>query len=431
MPGTVADPPSFADIVAGSLTETPAYIYNLAVVRRNLATLRAGLPSSASIYYSLKANPHPALLRALKAGGARAEVCSPGELTAALEAGWAPDSVLYTGPGKRDIDLHAALKAGVRWFSIDSAYGLDQLERACVAHASSACCLLRINDSDATAGHGLAMTGVASQFGVDCADVLSDPRRFAGRDCVKIVGLHLYMGSNLMTVGDLISQFERSLTTAHRLACALAPFGVRFEILDLGGGFGAPFATEGPAVDLDELRPRLTCLLDQRVPGWRDGTPEIAFESGRFLVGSAGTLVISVLDAKRSHGKDVIVLDSGINHLGGMSGLRRLAPLNPRLIMWSGEPARADLRPTMVTGPLCTPLDTWSRAAALPPLEPGDLLAVPGVGAYGLYASLLAFLGHPAPVEVIVDSDRPQAPMQVSRLTLTRVAMTEDDHNAG
>lgn len=73
--------------------------------------------------------------------------------------------------------------------------------------------------------------------------------------------------------------------------------------------------------------------------------------------------------------------------------------------------------PTMVTGPLCTPLDSWSRDTPLPPLRPGDLLAVPNVGAYGLSASLLAFLGHPAPVEVVVDGD---AVVDVSRLRLIR-----------
>jgi diaminopimelate decarboxylase len=188
---------------------------------------------------------------------------------------------------------------------------------------------------------------------------------------------------------------------------------VRVEVLDLGGGFGAPFARQGPPVDLAGLRDRLTDLLDAHVPGWRGGSPRVVFESGRYLVGAAGSLVTAVLDVKRSHGKDVVVLESGINHLGGMSGLRRLPPLNPHLV----TPRDGDLAPTVVTGPLCTPLDSWSRTAPLPPLEPGDLLVVPNVGAYGLSASLIAFLGHPAPVEVAVDGDRV---VHLSRLALTR-----------
>ena len=396
---------------------TPAYVYDLAEVRRNQALLRSALPAPAGIYYSLKANPHPEILRELRAGGARAEVCSPGELTAALDAGWAAGTLLYTGPGKREEDLVAAVASGVRHFSVDSAYALVQLERVASAARTRVHCLLRINSSQQAAGQGLAMTGVASQFGVDTAEVTGSPARFAGSRHVEVTGLHLYMGSNVGSVGELTAQFRNALETGRELAAALGPYGVRLEVLDLGGGFGAPFAQAGRPADLGGLRDRLTGLLDELAPGWRDGSPEIVFESGRYLTATAGTLVVSVLDAKRSHGRDVVVLDSGINHLGGMAGLRRLPPLNPLLI---GTPA-GDPRPTIVAGPLCTPLDTWSRTASLPPLQPGDRLRVPGVGAYGIYASLLAFLGHPVPDEVVVDGDHPDDPPRVSRLQLTRL----------
>lgn len=110
-----------------------------------------------------------------------------------------------------------------------------------------------------------------------------------------------------------------------------------------------------------------------------------------------------MLDVKESHGKQVVVLESGINHLGGMSGLRRLPPLAPHLLHEDDDAPRTE---AMITGPLCTPLDTWARSASLPRVVPGDVLAVPNVGAYGLYASLLAFLGHPLPTEVVVQRHR-------------------------
>jgi diaminopimelate decarboxylase len=395
--------------IARVLPETPAYIYDLAVLRQNLAALRSGLPENCGIYYSLKANPHPLLVRELLAGGARAEVCSPGELDTAVEAGHDAGAILYTGPGKRAADLKYALDAGVRYFSVDSAYGLNQLESVCAAHRSHVRVLLRINDSQPIAGQGLAMTGVASQFGVDSSEVQEQPDRFIGHEHLRLVGLHLYMGSNLATVGDLLVQFRQAVTTAAKLEEAL---DVRFDVLDLGGGFAAPFAKDGPVAPLAGLREGLTDLLAK----YHDR--EIVFESGRFLVGTAGTLVTAVLDAKVSHGKPVVVLESGINHLGGMAGLRRLPPLNPRPIACT---VNGPDRPTIVAGPLCTPLDTWAKAAPLPPLRPGDLLAVPGVGAYGLSASLVAFLGHPTPLEVVVDSDQPNLrSIHVSRLALTR-----------
>ncbi|GAA4549811.1 type III PLP-dependent enzyme domain-containing protein [Amycolatopsis samaneae] len=400
---------------------TPAYVYDLAEVRRNTRRLRAALPGGCGLYYSLKANPHPALLRALRSGGAAPEVCSPGELDATLDAGWPATDALYTGPGKRDADLAAALRAGVRTFSVDSPAALDQLDRAAAALGVEARCLLRVNDDQPTPGQRLAMTGVPSQFGADTGWVLAEPARFAGRPNASVVGLHLYMGTNLLGTDDLVAQFGHSLRTATRLRAALEAAGARIEVLDLGGGFGAPFARAGTAVEFDGLRERLEELFDDDVPGWRAGNPAIAFESGRYLVGTAGTLVTAVLDTKRSHGREIVVLESGINHLGGMSGLRRLPPLVPHLVTVDGTPDPADTIETTVVGPLCTPLDTWARGVPLPRLAPGDLLAVPNTGAYGLHASLLAFLGHPAPAEIVVDGDLPGAPVvHASRVQLTR-----------
>jgi diaminopimelate decarboxylase len=405
---------SEVDIVVAEGVETPAYVYDLAEVRANTDRLITALPDGTGIYYSLKANPHPAVLRVLRAASVAAEVCSPGELSAALDAGWPADEILYTGPAKRDRDVTNALRLGVREFCVDSPAGLDQLDRLAGESDVDVHALLRINDDRPAGGGGLAMTGVASQFGADTTWVLAEPARFGDRRRVRVVGLHLYMGTNLATVDDLLAQFTQSVGTAVTLSEALAPHVTAIEVFDLGGGFGAPFAKNGPPVDLAGLRSGLAELLDSQVVGWRDGRPRIVFESGRYLVGTAGTLITQVLDVKQSHGKDIVVLESGINHLGGMSGLRRLPPINPDL---AGLPGTAATSPAIVTGPLCTPLDSWSRSAPLPPLQPGDLLAVPNVGAYGLYASLIAFLGHPAPVEIAVDGDQP---VHASRLTIVR-----------
>ena len=104
-----------------------------------------------------------------------------------------------------------------------------------------------------------------------------------------------------------------------------------------------------------------------------------------------------------------------------LSGLRRLPPLVPALIPVDGASPPGDPVPTTVCGPLCTPLDVWARAVELPRLRPGDLLAVPNVGAYGLDASLLAFLGHPAPAEVVLDTTDPApAGWDISRQDLVR-----------
>jgi diaminopimelate decarboxylase len=384
--------------------EVPAYVYDLDDVRRAHGLLTGSLPRPSRLYYSLKANPHPAIVRTLAGLGCGAEVCSPGELAAALEAGVAPGEVLYTGPGKRDAEVAGAAAAGVRWFSVDSPAGLAQARRAAGGEAR---CLLRVNDRAAVPGQGLAMTGVASQFGVDAGWVEAEPAAFGP----GLAGFHLFLGTNLEDEEALVAQFGSAIGTARRLAGVL---GFDPPVLDLGGGFGAPFARAGALPRFATLAGRLAGMLDEHFPGWRRGRPEVAFESGRYLAGTCGTLLTRVADVKCSQGRWVVVLESGINHLGGMSGMRRLPPLVPEL---EAAGHRETLHEAIVAGPLCTPLDTWARSADVPAVRPGDVVRVPNVGAYGLSASLLAFLGHPAPREVVVDAGEI---VEVSRLELVR-----------
>lgn len=394
--------------------ETPAYVYDLGEARRAHALLRAVLPQPSRLFYSLKANAHPAIVEALSLLGCSAEICSTGELAAAVAAGVPPDRILYTGPGKRDAELAEAVEAGVGWFSVDSPAGLDQAARIASAAGVTVRCLLRVNDTSPAPGQSLTMTGVASQFGADTDWILARPDEFAARPGVKLAGLHLYMGSNITDEDALVVQFATAISTARRITDAL---GLDLQLLNLGGGFGAPYARSGPLPSFDGLADRVAKLLGGEFPGWADGAPSVAFESGRYLSGSCGSLLTRVLDVKTSHGQAVVVLESGINHLGGMSGLRRLPPLVPDVYAVAHDVGDRTLHKALITGPLCTPLDTWARSAELPEVRIGDVVQVRNVGAYGLTASLLGFLGHPAPQEVVVDGGRIAS---VSRLALVR-----------
>ncbi len=389
------------------LVETPAYVYYLDELRAAHARLLAALPQPSTLFYSLKANPHPAIVGTLGRLGCSAEVSSPGELATARAVGIAADRILVTGPGKRDADVREAVEAGVDWFSVDSPHGLDQVNRIANAAGRDARCLVRVNVPDAVPGQGLAMAGGASQFGADVEWIADRPADFRR----GLAGLHLYLGTNLASERDLLAQFGTAIATADRLTDVL---GVPPQRLDIGGGFGAPYARTGPAPAFGSLADGLANLLDAHFPGWRNGRPKIAFESGRYLVATSGELRTRVLDVKESCGRPVVVLESGVNHLGGLSGLRRLPLIVPELQHGRGDGV---LRNAIITGPLCTPVDAWARGADAPAVRPGDVVLVSNVGAYGLSASLLAFLGHPAPREVVVDGGRI---VDVTQLVLAR-----------
>ncbi|QKV96358.1 type III PLP-dependent enzyme [Streptomyces sp. NA02950] len=380
---------------------TPLYVYDLAELRGRVADLRSALPASAGLFYSLKANPHPSVAAELRRAGCRAEVSSPGELAAALEAGYRPRDVLYTGPGKSPAEIEEALARDVRWFSCESAAELRRLGRAVAGSGRTAEVLLRLQPPTGTKA-GLSM-GDGRQFGFTPEDAAHAcavlPRGIALRGC------HVYLGSQFPDVTALLEGFATAKNTIERVS---GMAGITPGVVDLGGGFPWPYATAGTGPALTGLRAGLGRLLSD----WATGpAPEVHFESGRRLVASAGRLVTTVRDVKERPEGTVVVLDAGINVLGGMSGLGRvLRPTTGFLpLVVDGEALPAGHREPVtadVVGPLCTPLDRLAVRASLPAPREGDLLYVPNVGAYGLSASLVRFLSRPAVVEAVYDGER-------------------------
>ncbi|HXM58297.1 MAG TPA: alanine racemase [Candidatus Dormibacteraeota bacterium] len=391
---------------------TPLYVYALDRVRDAYERLESALPA-ARLYYSLKANPHPRLVAELGGLGCGAEVSSAGELRAALAAGVSPERCLYTGPGKTRSEVEAAVRAGVAAFSVESLTDLDRLESAARAHYRTVDVLVRVNPDENVAGHGLAMTGTASQFGMDYGAIVEAAPRLAAPGHARVRGFHCYFGTNLDSTAALLDQFELAARVSAELAERLA---IDLRLVDLGGGFAHPYCVEGAPTPLAGVRERLEEILDRWLPDWRRGRPAIAFESGRYLVGGCGTLLCRVQDVKTSKGQSFAVVDAGINHLGGMSGLRRLPRLRAAVV-GGPDPTGAAPAGVHLVGPLCTPLDWLSRDLEVAGLAVGDVLRIPNVGAYGLTASLVAFLGRECPVEVVLDGP---AVEHVSSLVITR-----------
>lgn len=381
---------------------SPAYVYDLRRVRESRDALVNELPERATLYYSLKANPHPIIVRELMGTGCQAEVSSVGELHTALNYGADPGHCLYTGPGKTTQEILSALRGGTLHFSIDSPGDLARVAKAAARESKQVAILIRINPDAPSGGISLAMGGGPSQFGADANWVKRAPEQFTGNKWAQVVGFHVYTGTNVGTKETLFRTFEVAISLALELSDAL---GIDLELLDLGGGFGHPFATSGDPHDISGLRAFLERLLDHRLGRWRDGYPQVVFESGRYLVAGSGTLYSTVQDVKTSKGRRFVVLDTGIHHLGGMSGLRRVPPINPTVIRVDGVIADSEQRPTDVVGPLCTPLDYLARGIGLPDLCADDVLAIPNVGAYGLTASLLGFLSREPPVEIVIDDE--------------------------
>ena len=389
---------------------TPLYVYDLDEVEAAREQLFDQLPEPFELFYALTANPPPDLLAALRSGDGRrcrAEISSTGELANALAAGFAGSDCLYTGPGKTFGELREAMSLGVRLFSTDSVTDVQHVGQVATELGITAECLLRVNLATASAGSGIRMTGTPSQFGFDAEllhEVLPELHRVDG---VTIAGMHLFPLSNTADEDALIAEFQNTIAGAAALSESL---DLPLRYLDIGGGFSVPYGIPGGRASYPKLRQELEVALDVHFPAWREGSPQLACESGRYLIGASGTLLAGVSNVKVSRGSKFVILDAGINTFGGMSGLGRLLPVQ---VGTDAEPTQT----VSLVGPLCTPGDTFGRAVKVPDLEPGDVITIPNVGAYGPTASVLMFLGRPSPTEIVVRGDEI---VSVSRLEHSR-----------
>jgi len=366
---------------------TPLVVYDRAVLRQRAAELRHVLPEGSTLLYSLKANPLPPVVAALQGAGCGCEVSSAGELVAALATGVSPGPVLYTGPGKSASELAAAADAG----AIISCESAAEVARARNALGSGPLRVVLRLQAVGSAASGLSM-GDERQFGFLEEEAVELCRR--DRDIIEVLGFHCYLGSQFPTPDALLTAFGHARDVIERVGSSC---GIQPRIVDLGGGFPWPYARPGEGAD---LTPAAAGLHDLVAPMRAQGA-DIWFESGRGLVASAGRLLTTVMDVKERGGKTLVVVDAGINVLGGMSGLGRI--LRPSTVLRNLSAPDGQERSVDVVGPLCTPLDRLSVNTAIAAPHVGDVLCVDNVGAYATTAALTAFLSRPTAVELVTD----------------------------
>ena len=406
-------PPEFASqrgelIIAGRFArewivfagDTPLFIYDPAIVAGRVAQLRAALPRRVAIHYAVKANP--ALIGAMAPLVDGLDIASAGEL-ALVQAAGAEKPISFAGPGKRDDELAAAIGAGVT-INLES---IGETGRALAIGDRLGVrpkLAVRVNPDFELRGSGMRMGGRASPFGVEVEDVAALVRMLidGGADWR---GFHIFAGSQTLDSAAIIEAQAATVGLAARLA---EQIGSAPPLVNLGGGFGVPYFPGDHAVDVAAIGSALGEVMASLPPSLLGAA--FAIELGRWLVAEAGVYLTRIVDRKVSRGETFLVVDGGLHHQLAASGnfgtvVRRNYPI--ALAHRMGE--QADETVTVV-GCLCTPLDRLGDQIGLPYAKVGDVIAIFLAGAYGRSASPTAFLGHPAPREIVAGhSDNPNA----------------------
>lgn len=381
---------------------TPTYAYDLRQMRAQTEKLRRVLPAAVQVIYSLKANAALGVCGVFAGMGLGADVASAGELVTAQAAGFPSERIFVSGPDKSPALREQLASAPGAILSLDSASEWEQL-----AGASRHRALLRLRPDFCS--HATCSAGPDSRFGL-LFDDLPRCRRLAGAPGIRVIGFHVFSGSQVLSAAGIVEQMRGAMKLSLRAAEAL---GIEPEIIDLGGGFGVPYGPQDQELDLAPIAAELHSILDHKP------RIQLVLELGRYLVAPAGWYLTTVIAEQSHRGRRAVVVDGGSHQRGDLCGLGlRTKAWPPVLLARSATDRNAaardategvshrDLTPTDVLGCLSLPGDVMTEAGLLPDLAVGDVLAFANAGAYGLLASPLLFHGHPLPAEVVFDGSR-------------------------
>lgn len=376
------------------------YLYDTAPMRSKITHLAGIMPQGVEIYYAMKANPHQAFLdAALKAGARGIEIASLGEAEKAVAAGFAPEQLIYTGPGKSPEELRWSVEHNIRTVHIESLTEAWRLNSIAAELGKTQDILLRINADFDIHEAQTTFSGGSKKFGVDEEKLGEVLPQILVLDHLNFRGLHVYAASGVLKVDDLLKNCELVFGMAKKIEGEYA--GVVCDIIDFGGGFGVDYLETGHDFDPQAYADGLRSLIEAY--NYKGRT--FFLELGRYLAADSGWFCTEILDIKDSRGKKQVICAGGINHF------RRPAALainHPLAIVSMQKPLLFDHQERIVNksvyfgGPLCTGADKLANNVFVKTADIGDIAVFGLAGAYGLSMSNIEFLSHERPEEVIL-----------------------------
>ncbi|HET9133784.1 MAG TPA: diaminopimelate decarboxylase, partial [Gemmatimonadales bacterium] len=292
------------EVIAGEVG-SPTFVYNAEVIRARHAALDAAfgdLPHR--ICYAVKANGNLAVLRLLARLGAGADIVSGGELMRAIAAGFSPERIVFSGVGKTDEELLAAITVGVGHVNVESLAEVRRLGMLADLQGARVTVGVRINPDVTAETHPYISTGKGGlKFGI-ALDQFDEVLQIIDESAGLTLGaLAMHLGSQIVNAGP----WSQGLDTLLDLLARARQAGHHPDTLDIGGGIGIRYKDETPLAPSDWIGP-----LRDRIAA---SGCTVQVEPGRYLVGPAGVLLTRVVHRKHSGGREIAIVDAGMNDL--------------------------------------------------------------------------------------------------------------------
>jgi len=351
-----------------SSVDTPFYCYsNLSMENRYGEFASAFSSINSSILFSIKSNSNISVIKTFAKLGAGADVVSEGEIKRAITAGIQGSDIVFSGVGKTQNELSGALEIGVSQFNVESENELIALNEVAKSQGTKAPVALRVNpDVDADSHDKISTGRHGDKFGIPIKDARAIYAKASKMPGIEITGLAVHIGSQILS----LAPFTLAFREVSKLVGLLTSDGHGIKNLDLGGGLGISYGPETPLNPKDYAKAVISETAETNC--------HIFLEPGRFLVGDAGIIVTQVLYTKHGDGRQMVIIDCGMNDLlrpAMYDARHEIVPIKTA----NNEP----LAPADVVGPVCESGDTFAHGISLPSLHPGDLLAIKTAGAYG------------------------------------------------
>lgn len=365
----------------------PIYVYDLAFIKSRFKQMAEAL-AGVRLYFAVKANPNPQVLQCLKSVGAGADVVSLGEIKRALESGFSPEDIVYSGVGKTKHEITEALQLGVLQINVESLPELQRIGDIAEKMGKKAQVALRLNPDVSIQTHPYIATGLRdNKFGMELSlipELSACLSKYA--NSLELVGVSLHLGSQMLE----FSGYQEALTKLKSVYINLKKDFPSLRRFDFGGGLGVVYEKQDLPLEsrlLQEYASLTKSILS-------DLNCELQSEPGRWLVAHAGVLLTQVQYIKKTSAKTFVIVDSGMNHLIRPSLYEAEHQILP--LVKTGKAVTCD-----VVGPICESSDFFVKDYKLDQVQEGDFLVVTDSGAYG-YSMASTYNLQELPLEICI-----------------------------
>ncbi|WP_262692025.1 diaminopimelate decarboxylase [Kordiimonas aestuarii] len=370
---------------------TPVYVYSTATLKRHFRVFREAFATvNPLICFAVKANSNQAVLTTLAREGAGADVVSLGELMRATKASIPGERIVFSGVGKTDEEMEAALRVDIKQFSVESEAELEALNIVAGRVGKVAPVSIRVNPDVDAMTHAKISTGKSeNKFGIAWQKADAVYGRIKELPNVKAVAVNLHIGSQLTKLEPFREAFERVLGLVRELRAK----GHDIKHVDLGGGLGIPY---DPAA---ATPPAPSAYGEMILEVMGDMDCDIILEPGRLIAGNAGLLLTRTIYEKQGENRTFYIVDAAMNDLARPAMYDAYHAIVPVTEPSDGKTVTADF-----VGPVCESSDVFARDRKTPALKSGDLVAIKSAGAYGAVMAS-TYNSRPLVPEVLVNGN--------------------------